>query len=81
MSSGANRLVERGRRPQLGFDPRRPHSGALYEDPGADYFERRNHPAKEAKRLQRKVEALGFEATTARRPRSPGPDAVPTPIV
>ena len=38
-------------------------NGALYEDPGADYFERRNDPAKEAKRLQRRIEALGFDVT------------------
>jgi transposase len=38
-------------------------NGALYEDPGADYFERRNDPAREAKRLQRRIEALGFEVT------------------
>jgi len=38
-------------------------NGALYDDPGADYFERRNDPVREAKRLQRRIEALGFEVT------------------
>ncbi len=38
-------------------------NGALYEDPGSDYFERRNDPAREAKRLQRRIEALGYEVT------------------
>ena len=35
-------------------------TGAFYEDPGADYFERRHDPSVEAKRLQRRIEALGF---------------------
>jgi transposase len=38
-------------------------TGALYQDPGADYFERRHDPAQEAKRLQRRIEALGFAVT------------------
>jgi transposase len=38
-------------------------TGALYQDPGADYFERRHDPAIEAKRLQRRIEALGFTVT------------------
>jgi len=38
-------------------------NGALYEDPGAQYFERRHNPDIEAKRLQRKIEALGYEVT------------------
>ena len=38
-------------------------NGALYDDPGADYFERRNDPVREAKRLQRRIEALGFAVT------------------
>ena len=38
-------------------------TGALYEDPGADYFERRHDPAAEAKRLQHRIEALGFAVT------------------
>jgi len=38
-------------------------TGAHYQDPGADYFERRNDPAIEAKRLQRRIEALGFAVT------------------
>ncbi|MGH9088584.1 MAG: IS110 family transposase [Acidimicrobiales bacterium] len=40
-------------------------TGALYEDPGAGYFERRHDPAIEAKRLQRRIEALGFAVTIA----------------
>lgn len=35
-------------------------TGALYDDPGADYFNKRHDPAIEAKRLQRRIEALGF---------------------
>ena len=38
-------------------------NGALYEDPGAGYFDRRNDPAREAKRLQHRIEALGFAVT------------------
>ena len=38
-------------------------NGCLYEDPGADYFERRHDPAMEAKRLQTRIEALGFDVT------------------
>ena len=38
-------------------------TGALYQDPGADYFERRHDPAVEAKRLQHRIEALGFAVT------------------
>jgi transposase len=38
-------------------------NGALYEDPGASYFDRRHDPASEAKRLQRRIEALGFDVT------------------
>ncbi len=38
-------------------------TGVLYQDPGADYFERRHDPAIEAKRLQRRIEALGFSVT------------------
>lgn len=38
-------------------------NGALYEDPGADYFQRRHDPAVEAKRLQRRIEALGYRVT------------------
>jgi len=36
-------------------------TGAYYEDLGADYFERRHDPAVEAKRLARRIEALGFD--------------------
>lgn len=38
-------------------------TGALYDDPGADYFERRHDPAVEAKRLARRIEALGFDVS------------------
>ena len=38
-------------------------TGALYQDPGADYFQRRHDPAIEAKRLQRRIEALGYAVT------------------
>jgi transposase len=36
-------------------------NGQLFEDPGAAYFERRHDPAVEAKRLARRIEALGFD--------------------
>jgi len=39
--------------------------GCIYQDPGADYFERRHDPAIEAKRLQARIEALGFDVTLA----------------
>jgi len=38
-------------------------TGALYEDLGANYFERRNDPAAEAKRLARRIEALGYDVS------------------
>jgi transposase len=38
-------------------------NGALYDDPGADYFQRRHDPAVEAKRLARRIEALGYEVS------------------
>jgi transposase len=38
-------------------------TGAFYEDPGADYFERRHDPAVEAKRLARRIEALGYNVS------------------
>jgi hypothetical protein len=38
-------------------------TGSLYDDPGAQYFELRHDPAIEAKRLQRRIEALGFQVT------------------
>jgi len=40
-------------------------TGALYDDPGADYFLLRHDPAVEAKRLQKRIEALGFQVTIA----------------
>jgi transposase len=36
-------------------------TGVLYEDPGADYFQRRHDPAAEVKRLTRRIEALGYQ--------------------
>jgi hypothetical protein len=38
-------------------------TGEIYVDPGADYFNTRHDPAIEAKRLQRRIEALGFSVT------------------
>ena len=38
-------------------------TGSFYDDPGADYFERRHDPAIEAKRLQRRIETLGYKVT------------------
>jgi transposase len=38
-------------------------NGDLYDDPGADYFTKRHDPATEAKRLQRRIETLGFVVT------------------
>ena len=35
-------------------------TGALYQDPGSDYFERTNDPLRQVKRLQEKIESLGF---------------------
>jgi hypothetical protein len=48
-------------------------TGALYEDPGADHFERRHDPAVEAKRLGRRIEALGFAVTITEKAASPDP--------
>ncbi|MGO9301692.1 MAG: hypothetical protein ACLQEG_15350 [Acidimicrobiales bacterium] len=42
-------------------------TGAWYDDPGADYFERRHNPAIEAKRLARRIEALGFDVSLIER--------------
>ena len=38
-------------------------TGALYQDPGPDYFQRWHDPAAEAKRLTRRIEALGYTVT------------------
>jgi hypothetical protein len=38
----------------------------LYQDPGADYLERRDDPVVEPKRLVRQIEALSFGVTTAK---------------
>jgi len=40
-------------------------NGALYDDPGAQFFELRHDPAVEAKRLQRRIEDLGFDVSIA----------------
>jgi len=37
--------------------------GELFVDPGASYFERRHDPAREAKRLQHRIESLGYTVT------------------
>jgi transposase len=37
--------------------------GELFVDPGSSYFEHRHDPAQEAKRLQRRIEALGYTVT------------------
>jgi hypothetical protein len=42
-------------------------NGQLFEDPGADYFERRHDPVVEAKRLARRIEALGFDVSLIER--------------
>jgi transposase len=36
-------------------------TGAFYQDPGAEYLQRRHDPPAEVKRLTRRIEALGFE--------------------
>ncbi|MHB1986512.1 MAG: hypothetical protein ACYCSF_00775 [Acidimicrobiales bacterium] len=38
-------------------------TGALYQEPGTDYLERRHDPVVEAKRLARRIEALGFDVS------------------
>jgi len=38
-------------------------TGALYEDPGHDYFQRWHDPDAEAKRLKRRIEQLGYTVT------------------
>ena len=40
---------------------------ALYEDLGPDYFVRHHDPAVEAKRLARRIEALGFDVYLTQR--------------
>lgn len=37
--------------------------GTLYNDPGSDYFDRRNNPATQAKNLAKRIEALGYNIT------------------
>lgn len=38
-------------------------NGQLYEDPGADFFARRHDPDVEAKRLARRIQALGYDVS------------------
>ena len=38
-------------------------TGAYYQDPGSDYFERTNDPLQQVKRLQQKIESLGYDVT------------------
>ena len=38
-------------------------TGAVYEDPGADYYERHIDPEREAKRLLARIEALGYDVS------------------
>lgn len=38
-------------------------TGAIYEDPGADYYVRHIDPEREAKRLLARIEALGFDVS------------------
>jgi len=42
-------------------------NGELYQDLGADYFEKHNDPEAQVKRLAKRIEALGFEVTVAER--------------
>jgi transposase len=42
-------------------------NGELYQDLGADYFEKHNDPEAQVKRLAERIEALGFEVTVAER--------------
>ncbi len=38
-------------------------NNTTYQDPGAQYFDHLNNPAAETKRLQRRIEALGYQVT------------------
>lgn len=38
-------------------------TGEIFQDPGADYYQRLNDPAKELKRLSKRIEALGYNIT------------------
>jgi transposase len=40
-------------------------TGAVYQDPGARYFDERHDPSIEARRLQKRIEALGYTVTLA----------------
>jgi transposase len=40
-------------------------NGVIYDDPGSQYFEQRHDPAIEAKRLQKRIESLGYQVTIA----------------
>jgi hypothetical protein len=56
-------------------------TGALYQDPGADYFERRHDPVVEAKRLARRIEALGFDVSLIEKAGRPAPPAGAGPVL
>lgn len=38
-------------------------TGALYQDPGPDFYQRQIDPEREAKRLLARIEALGFDVS------------------
>jgi transposase len=38
-------------------------TGEIYTDPGADFFDRNHDPVREAKRLQRRIEDLGYDVS------------------
>jgi len=48
-------------------------TGALYDDPGADYFKQRHDPLLEARRLTRRIEAFGFDVSIHQKAASPAP--------
>jgi hypothetical protein len=48
--------------------------GEPYRDLGADYFTRRQDPARHAQRLAAQLNALGYDAVITRRP-SQAPEA------
>jgi hypothetical protein len=61
--------TEQGRRRRGSLDPERHLApldhGRSLRRPRADYFLLRHDPAVEAKRLQKRIEALGFQVTIA----------------
>ncbi|MCI2976506.1 MAG: hypothetical protein MP439_10615 [Ferrimicrobium sp.] len=42
-------------------------NGELYQDLGADYFEKHNDPEAQVKRLAKRIEAFGFDVTVTER--------------